>query len=84
MTRTLAFVCLVVALASFGCATAELITPPPLASCDATGDCPLREAGADAVADGPGEAAVDSGKDATVDAGGADSAVADGDAGAPG
>jgi hypothetical protein len=52
MNRKVAFVCLA-AMASVGCATAELVNPTPLAPCDATNDCPLPDSGPDAPSDAP-------------------------------
>ena len=58
MKLKVAFVCLA-AVAYVGCATAELVTPPPLSPCDATGDCPIpgADSGSDAPTDGTVEAA---------------------------
>ncbi len=65
MNRKLALVCLA-AMAYVGCATAELVQPQPLASCETTHDCPPPDSGTDAPADSraeatPGDAAGDTG-----------------------
>jgi len=89
MIRKLAPVCVafLAAMACFGCATAELINPTPLAPCDATNDCPLPDSGSDAVSDAPaeatsGDAAGDTGTDTGTtpdasDSGASDAADAD-------
>jgi hypothetical protein len=81
MKRTLAFFFLA-ALTLAGCATAELISPPPLASCDATSDCPPPDSGPDAVADAPvAEAAADTAPPVdAADSGPVDSGAGDADA----
>jgi hypothetical protein len=79
MKLKVACLCLA-AVAYVGCATAELVTPPPLSPCDATGDCPIPDAGKDAPADVTVEAAPGDSGGPDTGGGGTDAADAGHDA----